>query len=191
MSNLEIIACLISVIGVALTVFRSMWSWAINFVAYILYGYLFYCYQLYAEVVLQSVLSILGFYGFYHWLYSTKIEYNIVIENLALKKLILQLSMTSTLSALFGFLLQHFTHAVLPMADAQLAGLSLLATYWTAQKYVATWILWIVIDIAYVVMFSYKNLYLTAGLYAGFVLLAIYGLLKWSSIHKKQRNLKL
>ena len=39
--------------------------------------------------------------------------------------------------------------------------------------------LWIVLDVIYTGVFLYKALYLTARLYAGFVVLAIYGLLAW------------
>ena len=48
-----------------------------------------------------------------------------------------------------------------------------------ARKYVASWWLWIILDVLYTGVFLYKALYLTAGLYAGFVVLAIYGLLAW------------
>jgi len=72
------------------------------------------------------------------------------------------------------------------LLDAQLAAFSLLATYWTSRRYIATWMLWVWIDIIYVGMFIYKDLLLTAGLYAGFVGLALFGWWQWKQIEYKQ-----
>jgi len=78
------------------------------------------------------------------------------------------------------------------MLDAQLAAFSLLATYWTSRKHIATWPLWVVVDIIYVGMFIYKDLYLTAGLYAAFVLMAVYGWYQWvkSNINSMDRSIR-
>lgn len=67
MSPLEIIAVIISVIGVTLTVKRNMWCWWFNFAAFVLYAYLFYEFKLYGETILQFFFIVVNFYGFYHW----------------------------------------------------------------------------------------------------------------------------
>ncbi len=63
--------------------------------------------------------------------------------------------------------------------------MSLLATYWTSRKYLATWVLWIVVDLVYIGMFIYKELLLTAVLYAGFVVLAYLGWREWHKIRQQ------
>ena len=68
MSGLEIVAVLISLIGVILTVKRNMWCWGFNFVAFVLYAYLFYTFKLYGETILQFFFMVVNFYGFYYWL---------------------------------------------------------------------------------------------------------------------------
>ena len=78
--------------------------------------------------------------------------------------------------------------AAVPMLDSQLAAFSLLATYWTSRKHIATWILWVFVDIVYVGMFIYKDLYLTAGLYAAFVLMAAFGWWQWEQVKRKQQT---
>ena len=79
-----------------------------------------------------------------------------------------------------GALMAHFTDAAVPWLDAGLTSFSLVAQYWTARRWIETWWLWIVADLIYTALFLYKELYLTAGLYALFVALAIRGLAKWS-----------
>jgi Nicotinamide mononucleotide transporter. len=54
---------------------------------------------------------------------------------------------------------------------------------------VVSWWLWIVLDCLYVGLFLFKDLRLTAALYAGFVLLAVYGLRAWQQdlAHQEQQ----
>ena len=188
MSPLEIIAVIISVIGVTLTVKRNMWCWWFNFAAFVLYAYLFYEFKLYGETILQFFFIVVNFYGFYHWFKGKQQDHEIRIEQIAQKTVIFQMLLAALGGLIFGLTLKHFTDAAVPMLDSQLAAFSLLATYWTSRKHIATWVLWIVVDIVYVGMFIYKDLFLTAGLYAAFVGLAAFGWWQWEQVKKKQAH---
>ena len=186
MSGLEIFAVIISLIGVALTVKRNMWCWWFNFLAFVLYAYLFYTFKLYGETILQFFFIGLNFYGFYHWLKGKQQDHEIRIEPIAGKTVLWQMVLAALGGLLFGLSLHFWTDAAVPLLDAQLAAFSLLATYWTSRKHIATWILWVFVDIIYVGMFIYKDLFLTAALYAAFVLMAAYGWYQWEKVKKKQ-----
>lgn len=186
MSPLEIFAVLISLIGVGLTVIRNMWCWLFNFFAFALYAYLFYEFKLYGETILQFFFMVVNFYGFYYWLKGKQQDHDIRIEPIAVQTAIIQMIIASIGGLLFGLVLKNFTDAAVPMLDSQLAAFSLLATYWTSRKHIATWILWVFVDIIYVGMFIYKDLFLTAALYAAFVLMAAYGWYQWEKVKKKQ-----
>jgi nicotinamide mononucleotide transporter len=73
----------------------------------------------------------------------------------------------------------RFTDAALPPIDSALTAFSLVAQWWSTRKYIVNWVLWIAVDVVYTAVFAYKQLYLTAGLYAFFVLLAVWGLQAW------------
>ncbi|SPL71032.1 nicotinamide riboside transporter PnuC [Acinetobacter stercoris] len=186
MSPLEIFAVVISVIGVALTIKRNMLCWWFNFLAFVLYAYLFYSFKLYGETILQFFFIVVNFYGFYHWLKGKQQDHEIRIEALGVPIALFQMLLAAAGGLLFGLILKHFTDAAVPMLDSQLAAFSLLATYWTSQKHIATWILWVFVDIVYVGMFIYKDLFLTAGLYAAFVAMAGFGWWQWEQVKKKQ-----
>ena len=188
MSVIEIIAVIISIIGVTLTIKRQMWCWFFNFIAFVLYAYIFYEYKLYGETILQFIFIVLNLYGFYHWRKGKVEEHTIRIEKSNAPTLVMQMVLASIAGLLFGLGLHYFTDASLPILDAQLAAFSLLATYWTTQKYIATWVLWVIVDIIYVGMFLYKSLYLTAGLYAVFIGLAILGWKQWNAVKKQQQH---
>jgi nicotinamide mononucleotide transporter len=87
---------------------------------------------------------------------------------------------------LLGFVMARFTDAALPYADSSLTSFSLVAQFWQTRKHIANWWLWVVIDTLYVAMFIYKNLYLTAALYAFFVFLALLGLRAWQKTFDTQ-----
>jgi nicotinamide mononucleotide transporter len=53
-----------------------------------------------------------------------------------------------------------------------------------ARKYLENWLVWIVADACYVVMYIYKDLHLTALLYAIFLGLALMGYLQWRRAHQ-------
>lgn len=186
MSPLEVLAVIISIIGVTLTIKRNMWCWVFNFFAFVLYAYLFFEFKLYGETILQLFFMVVNFYGFYHWLKGKQQDHEIRIEPIAVKTVILQMIIAAVGGGVFGLSLHYFTDAALPMLDSQLAAFSLLATYWTSRKHIATWVLWVFVDIVYVGMFMYKELFLTAALYAAFVGLAAFGWWQWEQVKKKQ-----
>ncbi len=78
-----------------------------------------------------------------------------------------------------GAFMAHCTRADLPWLDAALAAFSLVAQWWQARRHVASWWLWIAVDLVYVGMYLHKALHLTALLYALFVALAVNGLVQW------------
>lgn len=186
MSGLEIFAVIISVIGVALTIKRNMWCWFFNFLAFVLYAYLFFEFKLYGETILQFFFMVVNFYGFYHWSKGKQQDHEIRIVPISVHLVIIQVFLAAVGGFLFGWSLHHFTDAALPWLDSQLAAFSLLATYWTSRKHIATWVLWVFVDIVYVGMFLHKDLYLTAVLYAAFVLMAAFGWWQWTQVKNKQ-----
>jgi nicotinamide mononucleotide transporter len=78
-----------------------------------------------------------------------------------------------------GYAMQRFTDAALPWLDAGLAAFSMVGTWWEARRHIAAWWLWIVVDTIYIGEYIYKDLRITAVLYAAFVVLAVIGLRKW------------
>ena len=66
-----------------------------------------------------------------------------------------------------------------PTLDAALTSFSLVGSWWQARKHIANWWLWIVVNLVYIGEYIYKDLWLTAVLYAGLVVLAILGLRDW------------
>ncbi|WAF83268.1 nicotinamide riboside transporter PnuC [Metapseudomonas otitidis] len=179
MSALEIIAVIVNVLGVWLTARRIRWCWPVNVVAVLLYAWIFFSVKLYSDMLLQLVFVVLQFYGWWQWSKGGSNQGRVRIECLPFTTAVSSCLAGAAGAFALGWVMHRYTDAALPWLDAALTAFSLVASFWAARKYVASWWLWIILDTAYAGLFLYKALYLTAGLYAGFVLLAIYGLLAW------------
>lgn len=179
MSSLEIVAVIVNILGVWLTAQRIRWCWPVSVVAVLLYAWIFFGVKLYSDMLLQLVFAVLQGYGWWRWSSGQSVAGKVRVERLPLREALLSLLAGLLGAVLLGSLMHHYTDAAVPWVDALLTAFSLVASFWAARKYLATWGLWIVLDIAYVGLFLYKDLQLTAALYAGFVVLAAYGLHAW------------
>jgi len=64
--------------------------------------------------------------------------------------------------------------------------LSLVAHVYLMGRYVESWYVWIAVDVIYIPLFASRGLYLTSGLYAAFLGMAVVGLRNFQQIHRAQ-----
>jgi nicotinamide mononucleotide transporter len=78
--------------------------------------------------------------------------------------------------------------STLLMLDAITAAAGLLATWMQARKFIENWLIWIPTDIALTIMFFIEHLYVTAGLFLLYTIIAIFAYIKWNKelIRSKQ-----
>jgi len=179
MSALEIIAVIVSFLGIWLTATRRMLCWPVNLVACALYFKLFLDVRLYADMVLQAVFGLAILYGWVAWAMGRAQSGEVLVQPLSTVGAAAGLAAGAAGAVAIGWFTSRYTNASLPWADSALSSFSLVAQYWTARRYRANWLVWIVVDILYVGMFAFKGLLLTAGLYAAMVMLAVMGYLRW------------
>lgn len=186
MSTLEIFAVATSFLAIWLTARRAMLCWPINLVACALYFKLFLDVRLYADMVLQALFAIGIVYGWIVWARGKQDVGDIVVEPLSRVQAGIGLVIGAASAVAIGWFTSHYTDAALPWVDATLSSLSLVAQYWTARRHAESWLLWIAVDLAYVGMFVFKALWLTAGLYAAMIALAVLGYRRWRGSGHRQ-----
>jgi nicotinamide mononucleotide transporter len=54
------------------------------------------------------------------------------------------------------------------------------------RKVLENWLVWIAVNVVYIGMFIFKHLYLTSGLYAVFLVLAVMGYLQWRRSYRAE-----
>jgi nicotinamide mononucleotide transporter len=178
-SPLELVAAVTGAISVWLSVRQNIWSWPTAIVNVVLYAMVFRDARLYADMGLQVIYAVLSLYGWYQWLYGGEGRTERRVARTPRRLGVVLAVIAAAGSALLGTLLRHATDAALPFMDSFLSSTSLVAQWMMTRKLLENWLVWIFVDVLYVGMFLFKELYLTAGLYAVFLGLAVRGYVDW------------
>jgi nicotinamide mononucleotide transporter len=175
----EILAVVFGIASVYLSTREHIWSWPTALVNVALYFVVFYEAKLYADMGLQVVYFALSLYGWYEWLYGgenrTELHVSRTTKTLGVRLLVIGI----VFAAVLGTVLARFTDAALPYVDSATTSTSLVAQWMMTRKILENWLVWAAVDVVYINMFMFKHLYLTAALYAVFLVLAIMGYMQW------------
>lgn len=175
----EILAVVFGIASVYLSTREHIWSWPTGIVNVVLYFVVFYDAKLYADMGLQVVYFGLSVYGWYEWLYGgenrTELHVTRTTRRLGVRLLVIGV----VGAAVLGTLLARFTDAALPYVDSATTSTSLVAQWMMTKKILENWAVWATVDVVYIGMFIFKRLYLTAGLYSVFLVLAVMGYVQW------------
>lgn len=174
---IEIAGIITSLLGVYYSSQQKSVAWIWNIVASSIYMYVFFQTGLYSDMELQGVFIVMAMYGLYQWKQGDeawKPTKNSWIQTC------IGLFLAGCYGMVAGYLHNRFSAQVRSAYwDATLTGMSMLGTYWAAQRKIENWILWIFVDIAYVGMYMFNGLWGTAALYTVFILMAAYGWNTW------------
>lgn len=175
----ELVGALLSAWGVWLTAQRRMLSWPVNFVACVVYGWVFLHARLYSDTLLQVIFALFIAYGWYRWRQNLDDDRRVRVAPLPWRRALLNLGVGAVGALCLGYAMHAWTNAALPWLDSALTAFSLVAQWWQDRRHTIAWWLWIVVDTIYVGEYIYKQLLITSVLYAGFVVLAVIGLRAW------------
>jgi nicotinamide mononucleotide transporter len=179
--QIEVAAVVLYAMSVWLAVKNSILTWPVGIVATGLYVYLFYDWELYADAGLQLVYIAFSVAGLWAW--WRRGEQSEVAEADRATPLVL----TGVLAAVAAatVVIREYLIAVdgaAPFWDAFLTAGSLGALYLLVRKRIETWAMWAVLDVAYVVLFVSRELYLTAALYAVLLAMVIRAAREWREL---------
>jgi len=176
--GLELAGAITAALGIWLTTRRLLICWPVTLISIFLYMVVFFRAGLLSDALLQVFFVVFTLYGWWHWWRGVREEGEVRVAPLSLASLAIAIALGIPGSFILGTLAKHL-HAALPYLDAVLMSYSLVATWWQARKHIANWWLWIAVDLVYIGEYIYKDLWVTALLYAGLVALAVLGLRDW------------
>jgi len=155
-------------------------AWPLAIGSSLLYALLFADSRLYGEATLQLFFVAVALWGWWQWLRGTG------DDGAPLRVHVLSARArwgvaAATLAAwpVVALLLDHATDSDVPWLDALPTAGSVLGQLLLARKILENWWIWIGVDIASIVLFAHKQLWLSALLYAMFLVLAMLGLARW------------
>jgi nicotinamide mononucleotide transporter len=164
---------------VLLSIRQVVWAWPLMIASSVLYGLLFGEAKLYGQMALQAMFVVIAAWGWWQWKFGRKDSQPLVVSPLPwrLRWWLAAAWLASALLSAAG--LARLTDAAAPWLDAFTTLGSLIAQLLTARKYVEAWPAWIVVNAVSVALFIGQQLWLTALLYAVFLLLSAVGWAAW------------
>jgi len=177
---IEITGAFLALIYLILEIKQNWIFWIVGIVSSALYVYIFYRAGLFAEMGLNVFYILMSFYGIYCWKFATSaIDENRGFRHITIKTLYgLLFLFTMSLGIMF-IVLSHIDSAQMPIPDALITILSIIATWMVAKKIIECWYIWIFVNIFATGLYIYQKLYPTAILFTVYSILSFTGLIEW------------
>lgn len=179
MSLLEIIAVLLGIANIVLIIRRSVWNFPVAIVMASLYFVIFRDAKLYSDAGLQIFFAAVNLYGWYSWTQNKADSGKIIVRRIPALGYGLWISGSVAAIWAWGTIMHAETDASYPYWDASVAMLSIAGQILMARRFVENWHFWIIVNLISIPLYATKELYLTAGLYGVFLVLAVAGLVAW------------
>ena len=181
---IEIAGALTGLWCVALLWRGSVWNWPVGLINNALFFVLFWGAGLYADASLQVVFFLFGVWGWWNWLRGTTTP-DAAPTRAPTAHLIALIPASLIGTAALSLILQRFSDSTVPTWDGAVTALSLGAVWMQGRKYLENWLVWIAVDVLSIGLYLYKDLALTAALYAVFLGLCVVGYRDWRRITRR------
>jgi nicotinamide mononucleotide transporter len=179
MTPIEIVAVLLGIANILLIIRRSVWNYPFGIAMVTLYFFIFRDAKLYSDAGLQVFFVVVNLYGWFSWSRNKAEAGEVVVQRLGTDGLLAWVAGSAIATAVWGFIMSKYTDASFPFWDAGVAMLSVAGQILMTRRYLENWYWWIAVNAISIPLYIVKNLHLTAGLYALFLVLAAAGLVEW------------
>lgn len=186
--HLEIIGTIVGVIYLILEYRASIHLWIAGIIMPAIYIFVYYQAGLYADLGINIYYLLIAIYGWITWKWGNRLKNEkqpeLLITHMKKRFYIPLTSIFITAWVLIAYILENFTDSNVVILDSFTTALSIVGMWMLARKYVEQWLTWIVVDVVSAGLYVYKELYFTAGLYAVYAIIAIFGYFKWKHMMK-------
>ena len=184
---LEITAFIFAILYLILAVKQNILCWTAGIISSVLYFFIMQNAGLYMEAYLQVFYVVMGIYGWSQWSASNASNPSFIVNTWSKYQHMITISIILVLSLLSGFLLERYTDAALPFLDALVSWGAVVATYMVAKKLLENWIYWFVIDATSIFLFIERGLWLSAVLFATYLVIIFFGYQSWNKVRGGQK----
>jgi len=200
---IEVFGAVTGIIYVFLEIRQTIWLWPVGIVTSAVYIWVFFTSKIYADMSLQAYYLIISVLGWYWWLKGTDggkeekvngrkgeaLKQELQVTRLKLKTGLMLAIVFALLYVAMWLILTNLTDSPVPVRDAFITSLSIIATWMLARKIFEHWYLWIIVNFVSAVLFLARGLYPTVILYAVYGLMSFVGLIEWKkTIQQRPSN---
>jgi nicotinamide mononucleotide transporter len=191
LSWLEIIAVITGLVCVYLAAINNIWNWPVAIISTVITIYVMATRALYADMLQYTYLTIINIYGWIIWSSRKDSGDKRPVMRISRKQIIYTLLAVVLITPALGFMLitfaarLHYQPPAFPYLDSFCTVVSLAAQVLMARKVLENWLIWVFVDIIYVVIYSVKDLEAYAFMFVIYIVLAIKGYVDWRRDYKK------
>ena len=196
---IEIFGAVTGIIYVFLEIKQTIWLWPVGILTSAVYIWVFFTSKIYADMSLQVYYLVISILGWYWWTRSKghgaegrgqeeeevkggrgeEEKKELQVTRLTLRTGILLSIVFVLLYCAMWLILTRLTDSPVPVRDAFITSLSIIATWMLARKIYEHWYLWIVVNFISAVLFMTRGLYPTVLLYVVYGIMSFGGLIAW------------
>jgi len=178
----EIFGAVTGIAYVILEIKRNILLWPLGLITSAVYIYVFGSNGFYANMGLQVYYLVISAYGWYRWRRlqdGDKSGPRTDVRRIGPATAAGCALVAVILWAGLWLILDTATDSPVPLWDALIASLSVVATWMLTRKYIEQWYVWIVANAIAVVVYLVMEMYPTAVLFMVYFVMAVIGVRAW------------
>jgi nicotinamide mononucleotide transporter len=175
----EVLAVVLAVAYLVLAIRQNPWCWPAAAGSTLLYLFIMFQSKLYMQSALQLYYLGMAAYGWYNWRHRSADGEELQVSTWPLRYHGIAVGSVLLLVLVSAELLGRFSDAALPYLDAFTALGAIVATFMVARKILENWLYWFVIDAVSIALYLGRELYFTAALFAGYLVMIVIGYRSW------------
>lgn len=140
-----------------------------------IYIYVYFHQGVYANVGINLYFVAAGVYGLVRWRRTD----NGAVTHAPSRIWLPAMAAGAVMTVGIFLLLRNFTDSTVPWMDAITTSYSIVGLWMLAEKWAEQWLVWIVIDAVYTIMYAHLDMLPTAVMYGVFSVVAVFGYFKW------------
>lgn len=186
MFSLEIVAVILAIAYLLLAARESILCWYCAFASSAIFTVIFWDVSLLMESALNVFYVVMAVVGWYEWRYGGKGHHGVRIRTLRPWQHGMIAAVLVLAAAINGWFMASYTSAAWPYLDAFTTWAAVLTTFLVVWKVLENWLYWFVIDGVSIFLYIDRGLFLTALLFAAYVIIVVFGFLHWRRLYREQ-----
>ena len=187
MSLWEALAVVLAIVYLVLAIRENIACWIAAIFSTSIYIVLMYQAGLYMESALQFFYIGMAVYGWISWQKREVTNHELRVTSWPVKRHGVPLLLILAATLISGFVLKRYTMAAMPYLDSFTTWGAIVTTWMVARKILQNWHYWFIIDSLSIYLYVSRGLYLTAMLFALYLVLIVVGYREWSRSIKLSR----
>lgn len=165
-------------------------AWYCAFLSTAIYTAIFWQVSLLMESLLNIYYMAMAIYGWWQWRHGGQDEQGVAVHTWPWQRHLAWLLLIAAVTTISGWWLSNNTEAARPYVDSFTTWAAVFTTYLVAQKVLANWLYWIVINSVSVWLYLDRDLYPTSILFIWYIGMSVVGYYRWRSVLAQQNQYK-